>query len=386
MDYMKRICFPEDIINFYLKYHNGIIERDIIIYLQEEFFEISLPTYIFEYKRNRLYLSKIKKTNLKGKKISFSKNKLSFSCAKKKYSFPKRHNNNNSINSKYIIHRRSSCFEHLRKTSISENLLLLDHEQKKFILYFYYLDMNLDNYNSIHKNDNNLEKIDSPKKNIIMDNNNNKNTGIRKRTNSKKKIIINSIKNKSDSIKKNKMPLFKNDFFSRNEITQSSIKNEKGNKKKSLLEYNLLFDPNLTGYNNLLTDVVFDPKTERTIINKVKRKELLYLNNKQINSFFISSGGMKTDKNIIVMKTLDLRNKYNYKNKGNINSLTSTIKDCNYDSFVKFYRSCNCGPNAIDKYGNSLLSLAVKSSCIEIVNFLLNEKANPNLQNVSIFL
>ena len=91
---------------------------------------------------------------------------------------------------------------------------------------------------------------------------------------------------------------------------------------------------------------------------------------------------MKTDKNIIVMKTLDLKDQYNYKNKGNINSLTSSIKDCNYDSFVKFYRSCNCGPNAMDKDGNSLLSLSVKSSCKEIVNFLLNEKANPNLQNV----
>ena len=85
------------------------------------------------------------------------------------------------------------------------------------------------------------------------------------------------------------------------------------------------------------------------------------------------------------MKTLDLKNQYNHRNKGNINSLTSSIKDCNYDSFVKFYRTCNCGPNAIDKEGNSLLSLAVKSSCTEIVNFLLDEKANPNLQNVNIY-
>ena len=94
---------------------------------------------------------------------------------------------------------------------------------------------------------------------------------------------------------------------------------------------------------------------------------------------------MKTDKNIYVMKTLDLKNQYNSKNKGNINSLISNIKDCNYESFSKFYRTCNCGPNAVDKEGNSLLSLAVKSSCLEIVNFLLNEKANPNIQNVSIY-
>lgn len=125
---------------------------------------------------------------------------------------------------------------------------------------------------------------------------------------------------------------------------------------------------------------------ERTTINRRKIKELRELKNKQITSILISSGGIKTDKNIIVMKTLDLKNKYNHKNKGNINSLTSSIKDCNYDSFVKFYRLCNCGPNAIDKDGNSLLSLAVKSSCLPIVNFLLNEKANPNLQNVRFIL
>ena len=162
-------------------------------------------------------------------------------------------------------------------------------------------------------------------------------------------------------------------------------------KKKSLLEYNLLFDPSLTGYNNLVYDpeVTKDPSklqnTDRNVITKSDLKELQKLKNKQLTSFINSSGGMKTDKNIYVMKTLDLKNQYNHKNKGNINSLISSIKDCNFDSFVKFYRTCNCGPNAIDKDGNSLLSLAVRSSCPEIVNFLLDEKANPNLQNVIIY-
>jgi hypothetical protein len=158
-------------------------------------------------------------------------------------------------------------------------------------------------------------------------------------------------------------------------------------KKKSLLEYNLLFDPNLNGYNNLIADgkIVSDSNEEKANLEKEKLKEIQRFKNNQLTSLLISSGGMKTDKNIYVMKTLDLKNQYNHKNKGNINSLTSSIKDCNYDSFVKFYRACNCGPNAIDKDGNSLLSLAVKSSCLEIVNFLLDEKANPNLQNVSIY-
>ena len=210
-----------------------------------------------------------------------------------------------------------------------------------------------------------------------------------KKNSVKNNIIIN--KGTNDSLKNNKMTLFKNNFFSRNErneIQCSSYKLEYIKRKKSLLEYNLLFDPNLTGYNNIVTDtdIIFEPNIERTTINRKKKKELKELKNKQINSLLISSGGMKTDKNIIVMKTLDLKNKYNHKNKGKINSLTSSIKDCNYDSFVKFYRICNCGPNAIDKDGYSLLSLAVKSSCLEIVSFLLDEKANPNLQNVIIYI
>ena len=211
--------------------------------------------------------------------------------------------------------------------------------------------------------------------------------------NKKNSIINNNVINKGLNLKdskKNKSPLFKNKFFFRNEIKRSTNKLDKKKKKKSVLEYNLLFDPSLTGYNNLITDadadVAFESNTQKTIINKRKIKEIQKIRNKQLTSLLISSGGMKTDKNIIVMKTLDIKNQYNHKNKGNIKSLTSSIKDCNYDSFVKFYRNCKCGPNAKDKDGNSLLSLAVKSSCLEIVNFLLEEKANPNLQNVSKYI
>ena len=205
-----------------------------------------------------------------------------------------------------------------------------------------------------------------------------------------KKKSLRNISNKClvTSTKNGKKSLFKNNFFSRNEVKYSKYKMETTKKKKSLLEYNLLFDPNLNGYNNLIADgkIVSDSNEEKANLEKEKLKEIQRFKNNQLTSLLISSGGMKTDKNIYVMKTLDLKNQYNHKNKGNINSLTSSIKDCNYDSFVKFYRACNCGPNAIDKDGNSLLSLAVKSSCLEIVNFLLDEKANPNLQNVSIYI
>ena len=390
--FIKRINNLEVLSSFYFKYHKGLLENNILIYLQETFFEISLPSYLFEYKWNRLYLSKIPKKKLK--KVLLRQNTINNKKMFRK-SEPIAVDYKNNTPKKQ---RRSSCFNPIRKKSLANCTVPLNDIQKKYILFFYYLDMDLD----IYYNDDNIENED---KNSFLELlrrnlNNTENqdllinkfiTNYVKSTGTKNKVLSykknNSFKNNNNNTKSSnnsigKIPLFKNNFFSRNEIQRSSYKLEYIKRKKSLLEYNLLFDPNLTGYNNLITDNVFEPKTERTNIKKNKKKELRDLNNKQLTSFFISSGGMKTDKNIIVMKTLDLKDQYNYKNKGNINSLTSSIKDCNYDSFVKFYRSCNCGPNAMDKDGNSLLSLSVKSSCKEIVNFLLNEKANPNLQNV----
>lgn len=393
-DFLKSISSVKDISAFYFKYHKGIIEKNILIYLQKEFFDISLPSYLFEYKCNRLYLSKIQK---KPGKRSLLRHKTN--------------DGRNIISNLSNKKGRRFSVEQFRKKSIENNyaLLPLTDIQTKYTLYFYYLDMDIDN-------DNNNQKLEHDDKicflKLLRGNLNNteiqdllinkfitnyiKKNGTKNKVlsyNRKKSIKNNIISNKvtsvtNDSLKNSKMPLFKNNFFLRNEIKRASSKMENIKKKKSVLEYNLLFDPNLKGYNNLITDtnIIFEPNIERTIINKRKIKELQELKNKQLISFFISSGGMKTDKNIIVMKTLDIKNQYNHKNKGNINSLISSIKDCNYDSFVKFYRACNCGPNAFDKDGNSLLSLAVKSSCMEIVNFLLDEKANPNIQNVSIFI
>ena len=390
-DFIKTILSIKGISYFYFSFHKGSIEQNILMFLQNKYFDFSLPSYIFEYKYNKLYLNKIlkkdKKTLIKLKTLENKKM------------------NNNSVKKT----RRNSSLEQIRKRSFINNILLpLNDTEKKSILYLYYLDIDLDNIN----NSDNLENDEKNSFLKILRGNINctetqdllinkfisiyvKNYGTKNKTlsyNKKNSIKANNNtlinKPSNESIRSNEISLFKNNFFSRNEIKRSTSKMERIKKKKSVLEYNLLFDPNLTGYNNLITDtdIIFEPNTERTIIQKRKIKELQELKNKQLNTFFISSGGMRTDKNIIVMKTLDLKNQYNHKNKGNINSLTSSIKDCNYDSFVKFYRSCNCGPNAIDKDGNSLLSLAVKSSCLEIVDFLLEEKANPNLQNVSIFI
>ena len=395
-DFIIKLFSPQFIANYYFKYHKGNIEQNILIYLQKTFFDFSLPSYIFEYKYNKLYLSKIPNKNIRKiilKQKTIDKKKIFID--KKEFISPKKC-------------RRFSYLELIRKNSVSNNALIpLSDSEKKSILYLYYLDIDLDN--NTHENIN-LENDDKDSflkllrgnsnetethdllinkfiSRYIKKNGTNSNTlPFNKKNSLKNNTLINKVS--SESKKNNKMPLFKHNFFSRNEIKRSSYKIDDIKKKKSLLEYNLLFDPSLTGYNNLISevDVIYEPNTERTIINRRKIKELQELKNKQLTSFLISSGGMKTDKNIIVMKTLDLINQYNHKNKGNINSLTSSIKDCNYVSFVKFYRACNCGPNAKDKDGNSLLSLAVKSSCLEIVKFLLDEKANPNLQNVSLYI
>ena len=396
-DFIKTIFSTKDISYSYFLYHKGIIEKNILIFLQNKYFDFSVSSYIFKDKFNSLFLSKISKQldkNIILKCKTIEKKKLKNiinNCNNKTPKFP----------------RRFSSLEYIHNINNINNIVLpLNDTEKKSILYLYYLDIDLDSYNNnlenneknsflkiLRGNINNTETQDLLINKFISifikkSGTKNKFLSYNKKNSIKNNIIIN--KNSNESIKSNKLSLFKNNFFSRHEIKRSQSKVERIKKKKSLLEYNLLFDPNLTGYNNLITDndkdIIFEPNTERTIIKKRKKEELKELKDKQLNIFFISSGGMKTDKNIIVMKTLDLKNQYNHKNKGNIKSLTSSIKDCNYDSFVKFYRACNCGPNAIDKDGNSLLSLAVKSSCLEIVEFLLEEKANPNLQNVSIFL
>jgi hypothetical protein len=389
----------------YLNNHKGLIEKDILRYIRERFFDIIMPSCLFENNTNELSLYKLPKK--KYKNLLFRQK----TSDNKKVQSKSKITNSINKNDKIRETRRLSTIEQRRNESFIVNFIPpLDEEETKYINYFYHLDMDIDGHNhnehneEDNKNTNNdqfsflsilkedLDKIEVQEllKNKFINLYMMKNGGQSEHVLYNKKKSLRNISNKClvTSTKNGKKSLFKNNFFSRNEVKYSKYKMETTKKKKSLLEYNLLFDPNLNGYNNLIADgkIATDQNEANAIIEKEKLKEIQRFKNNQLTSLLISSGGMKTDKNIYVMKTLDLKNQYNHKNKGNINSLTSSIKDCNYDSFVKFYRACNCGPNAIDKDGNSLLSLAVKSSCLEIVNFLLDEKANPNLQNVSLYM
>lgn len=404
-DFIKKISSPIRISFLYLDYHKGVIERGILRHIAEKFFDISLPNCLFDNRNLNLYINEIPKKNLtkqlrRQKTIDSKKIGLSH----------RQGSNNNSIqifekNNK-ISRRLSTIIIHEKKDSILNNYIYHNEIEKKSLIYCY-LDMNLCDEVETKKNDNDDNFLELLKSNSLNNDSQNKFKSVDAKNNetknkhslfSKKSSIKNSnnaninINKAIDIFKTERKSFFRNNFFNRNEIKNLNTKVQNtSSKKKSVLEYNLLFDPSLTGYNNLVYDpeVTKDPSklqnTDRNVITKSDLKELQKLKNKQLTSFINSSGGMKTDKNIYVMKTLDLKNQYNHKNKGNINSLISSIKDCNFDSFVKFYRTCNCGPNAIDKDGNSLLSLAVRSSCPEIVNFLLDEKANPNLQNVIIY-
>jgi hypothetical protein len=410
IDFIKIISSPINISLLYLNIHKGLIEKDILRYIRERFFDIIMPSSLFEDNNDEFYLNKSSKRKYKNLLL-----RQKTSDNKKVQSNLKIANSINKNCGKIKENRRLSTTGQRRKIPLLDNLIpLLDEKGTKLIRYFYNLDLDIDGHNhnehneeennkntnddefsflSLLKDDLNKNEVQELLKNKFinryMKRNRNGSHSEHVIYNKKKSLKINNISNKCliNSTKNGKISLFKNNFFSRNEIKYSKYKMKAATKKKSLLEYNLLFDPNLNGYNNLIADgkIVSDSNEEKANLEKEKLKEIQRFKNNQLTSLLISSGGMKTDKNIYVMKTLDLKNQYNHKNKGNINSLTSSIKDCNYDSFVKFYRACNCGPNAIDKDGNSLLSLAVKSSCLEIVNFLLGEKANPNLQNVSIY-
>lgn len=398
MDFIKKISSPIHISFLYLDYHKDVIDKGILRHIAEKFFDISLPNCLFDNRNLNLYINEIPKKNFA--KLLKRQNTID---SKKMDLMNRQDSNKNSIkifekNNK--VSRRLSTIIHERRESILNNDIYHDEIEKKSLIYCY-LDINLYDEAEAKKNDNDDSFLELLKSNSLNNDNINKlkNNEIKNKHSlfSKKSSIKNSnnlsMSKVTDIFKADKKSFFRNNFFNRNEIKNLNIKvKNNSSKKKSLLEYNLLFDPSLTGYNNLVYDpeVTKDPNkiqnTDRNVITKSDLKELQKLKNKQLTSFINSSGGMKTDKNIYVMKTLDLKNQYNHKNKGNINSLISSIKDCNYDSFVKFYRTCNCGPNAIDKDGNSLLSLAVRSSCPEIVNFLLDEKANPNLQNVIIYI
>ena len=92
--------------------------------------------------------------------------------------------------------------------------------------------------------------------------------------------------------------------------------------------------------------------------------------------------------NINSMNRIDIISKSNELKQQIFNSLKSHceeiifyIKDRNYPCFVETFEKYKISPNSKNADGDSLLSIAVKSNCFQIVNYLLNAGATPNINN-----
>ena len=113
-DFIRKISSTKDISIFYYSYHKGIIEQNILIYLKNKYFDFSLPSYIFEYKYNNLYLSKVRKKN--AKQFLFTGKATE---GRKMHHLPSYRKNSPKNNT-----RRNSSLEHFRKKSIEANIIV----------------------------------------------------------------------------------------------------------------------------------------------------------------------------------------------------------------------------------------------------------------------
>ena len=130
----------------------------------------------------------------------------------------------------------------------------------------------------------------------------------------------------------------------------------------------------------------FKQKMKKKIKNKApitKRRSLISEMKKK--KVFIHSDELINNKEHTLIRTLEIKTILESKLKDELEKLIYSIKDSNYSLFRKIFEQFAIPPNIQDKKGNTILSLAVQSNCFQIVNFLLNSGANPNISNVKIF-
>jgi ankyrin repeat protein len=84
----------------------------------------------------------------------------------------------------------------------------------------------------------------------------------------------------------------------------------------------------------------------------------------------------------IINKTCELKNKYIKSVKNNIMSILSFyIKDKNFQKFKAVFESTNHHINLKDNNSESLLTLAVKSNCYDIIDYLIKNHADVNISD-----
>ena len=360
-----------------IKYVSNILNNGIKIFLTNYYFSINLTPFNI----NKLLFNQTKKLKTKpsirgSKENSFGLknriNSITLLSNFKKKDFP--------INLSPQIRHNQSCFI----CEINTFNLIINRIEKKnkillknFILTkFVSKDFIINEKNKYYKKSiiNILNKNKNYKKNVIIKNqtssyisedNKKKNVEIRKctrkKTYEKKKINEKNneilLFNKEQKIKK-KLKIFNKDFFERKYI------------RKSILM------PRRSTINSLIKKAIENGVNINE--NKINDEEIAEI----LKTFY------KTDsllhKESVLSKTENLKQTFSKTLKTNLEKIVYFIKDSNFTGFKSLYEKFCNNPDIIDKNGDSLLNLAVQANNFQIVDFLLNEGADPNISNVRI--
>ena len=161
----------------------------------------------------------------------------------------------------------------------------------------------------------------------------------------------------------------KNPFLIKNKAT---LKNEKKN---------LLIDKLKSHGYYLRKETI---KYQKKLTNAELKYQLL-LTNKRIKKKIKEEDYIKNNLGAINKNNMIYR--VNQLKSEKINSLENIekcffyVKDRNFQGFKMVFESEKLHPDICDENGNSLLCLAVQGNCFQIVDYLLNLGANPNLKN-----
>ena len=359
------------------KFITNILSNGIKMFLREFYFSINLTPFNI----NKLLFNQTKKLS---KKKSSLKKENSFN---NKYrlntllsNFKKK---DFSINLSPQIRHNQSCFICEINTF---NLIIDKIERKKKILlknfilnYFVSKDFIINEKNNILKKS--IKSVFYKKKFIkkkviiknkktssyISEDNTTKNDDIirncsRKKTYEKKKVTEKNNEifpfNKEQKIKK-KLKIFKSSFFERKHIRKSILMPRR----------------------STITSLIKKAIENGVNINENK------MNDEEINE--ILKTFYKTDsllhKESVLSKTENLKQTFSKTLKTNLERIVYLIKDSNFPGFKSLYEKFCNNPDIIDKNGDSLLNLAVQANNFQIVDFLLNEGADPNISNVRVY-
>ena len=100
------------------------------------------------------------------------------------------------------------------------------------------------------------------------------------------------------------------------------------------------------------------------------------------NNIYLFTDSLINNKEHTLLRTIEIKTILESKLHDELEKLIYSIKDLNFPLFKKIFEQYTVSPNLHDQKGNTLLSLAVQSNCFQIINFLLNIGADPNICNV----